>query len=160
MLFELWQKHGKHVDIKHWRDERKSIASVYVDGEFVASGSSEHKECAKLDAAKVAVDKLSPSMGVNDESFEGVVLMDGSFHIEEAKQKLHEICDQKKWPRPICHIEKDEGPSHEKRFVSSVKIATIDGVLYMKGDEKSRVRDADNSAASLMIRALQEYRYI
>ncbi|ONI13404.1 hypothetical protein PRUPE_4G219400 [Prunus persica] len=146
MLFELWQKHGKHVDIKHWRDERKSIASVYVDGEFVASGSSEHKECAKLDAAKVAVDKLSPSMGVNDESFEGVVLMDGSFHIEEAKQKLHEICDQKKWPRPICHIEKDEGPSHEKRFVSSVKIATIDGVLYMKGDENSRVRDADTSA--------------
>ncbi|ONI13400.1 hypothetical protein PRUPE_4G219200 [Prunus persica] len=160
MLFELCQKHGKHVDIKHWRDERKSIASVYVDGEFVASGSSEHKEFAKLDAAKVAVDKLSPSMGVNDESFEGVVLMDGSFHIEEAKQKLHEICDQKKWPRPIYHIEKDEGPSHEKRFMSSVKISTIDGVLYMKGDEKSRVRDADNSAASLMIRALQEYRYI
>lgn len=59
-----------------------------------------------------------------------------------------------------CSIEKDEGPSHEKRFMSSVKIATIDGVLYMKGDEKSRVRDADNSAASLMIRALQEYRYI
>ncbi|CAB4278012.1 unnamed protein product [Prunus armeniaca] len=136
----------KHVDIKHWRDERKSIANVYVDGEFVASGSSEHKEFAKLDAAKVAVDKLSPSMGVNDESFEGVVLMDGSFHIEEAKQKLHEICDQKKWPRPIYHIEKDEGPSHEKRFVSLVKIATIDGVLYMKGDEKSRERDAENSA--------------
>ncbi|CAL8151810.1 unnamed protein product [Prunus armeniaca] len=140
------QPQPKHVDIKHWRDERKSIANVYVDGEFVASGSSEHKEFAKLDAAKVAVDKLSPSMGVNDESFEGVVLMDGSFHIEEAKQKLHEICDQKKWPRPIYHIEKDEGPSHEKRFVSLVKIATIDGVLYMKGDEKSRERDAENSA--------------
>lgn len=105
MLFELCQKHGKHVDIKHWRDERKSIASVYVDGQFVASGSSEHKEFAKLDAAKVALDKLGPSMSVNAESFEGVVFMDGSFHIEEAKQKLHEICDQKKWPKPMYKYE-------------------------------------------------------
>lgn len=55
-----------------------------------------------------------------------------------------------------CSIEKEEGPAHERTFVSSVQISTANGVLYMMGDEKSRVRDAENSAASLMIRALQE----
>ncbi|CAN6560616.1 unnamed protein product [Malus baccata var. baccata] len=160
MLFELCQKHGKHVDIKHWRDETKSIASVYVDGVFVASGSSEQKEIAKLDAAKIALLKLSKSLGVSGRSTEFIAGIDGKFQIEEAKQKLHELCDKKKWPKPIYTIDKDEGPSHEKRFVSSVKIATADGVLCITGDERSRIKDADNSAASSMICALQESGYI
>ncbi|RXH82824.1 hypothetical protein DVH24_003322 [Malus domestica] len=160
VLFELCQKHGKHVDIKHWRDETKSIASVYVDGVFVASGSSEQKEIAKLDAAKIALFKLSKSLGVSGRSMEFIAGNDGKFQIEEAKQKLHELCDKKKWPKPIYTIEKDEGPSHEKRFVSLVKISTADGVLCMVGDERSRIKDADNSAASSMICALQESGYI
>ena len=52
------------------------------------------------------------------------------------------------------------GPSHDKKFVCSVKIATVDGVLHMMGDEKSRVKEAENSAASLLIRALQESNYL
>ena len=55
-----------------------------------------------------------------------------------------------------CSIEKETGPPHEKKFICSVQIATVDGVLYMKGDEKTKVKEAENSAASQMIRALQE----
>lgn len=58
-----------------------------------------------------------------------------------------------------CSIEKDDGPPHKKKYVCSVKIPTADGVLYMMGDEKSRVKEAENSAASLMIRALQEAKF-
>lgn len=60
-----------------------------------------------------------------------------------------------------CSIEQIEGSSHEKEFVSRVQIETIDGaVLCMTGGEKSREKDAENSAASLMIGALQKFDYI
>ena len=48
MLFELCQKQGKQVDIKYWKNGEKNVATVYVDGKFIASGSSEKKETAKL----------------------------------------------------------------------------------------------------------------
>ncbi|KAK9938603.1 hypothetical protein M0R45_015331 [Rubus argutus] len=60
----------------------------------------------------------------------------------------------------VAKIEQDEGSSHEKKFVLTVQIATINGVLCMTGDEKSRVKDAENSAPSLMIRTLQESDYV
>ncbi|KAF4387039.1 hypothetical protein G4B88_024611 [Cannabis sativa] len=142
MLFELCQKHGKQVDIRHWRNESKNVASVYVDGKFVASGSSEHKEISKLNAAKLALCKLSKSL---PNSIDGLSqIMNGikeSFEIEGAKQKLHELCGKKKWPKPTFKMEKAEGPAHERTFVSSVKISTVDGVLFMMGDGKSRNRD-------------------
>lgn len=47
-----------------------------------------------------------------------------------------------------------------KKFVSTVQIATVDSVLCMTGDEKSRRKQAENSAASLMIRALQDSDYV
>ena len=59
LLFELCQKDGKQADIRHWRKGEKSIASVYVDGQFVVSISFEQKENAELHAAKAAVQKLS-----------------------------------------------------------------------------------------------------
>ncbi|KAK3199785.1 hypothetical protein Dsin_023200 [Dipteronia sinensis] len=160
LLFELCQKQGKQVDIKHWRAKTKTIASVFVDGKFIASGSSDQKEIAKLNAAKEALHKLSRSMPISVGMFEVFNDMDGNFEIEGAKQKLHEICCKKKWPKPTYKIEKDEGPAHDKKFVSSVQIATPDGVLFMMGEEKSRVKDAENCAASLMIRALQESTYL
>jgi len=52
------------------------------------------------------------------------------------------------------------GPPHEKKFVCSVQIATVDGILYATGDERTRVKDAENSAASSMIRALQDTDYL
>jgi len=53
-------------------------------------------------------------------------------------------------------IVRDEGIPQNKIFVTSVQIATPNGTLKMLGEEKSRVKDAQNSAASLMIRALQQ----
>ncbi|KAE8125504.1 hypothetical protein FH972_020304 [Carpinus fangiana] len=156
MLFELCQKQGKHVDIRHWRKGAKNIASVYIDGRFVASGSSEQREIAKLNAAKQALSKLSQSIPTNSGMFEFSVRLDGSFEIEGAKQMLHELCGKKKWPKPTYSIEKDTGLPHDKKFVYSVQIPTVDGVLSMQGDERSRRKEAENSAASYLIRALKE----
>lgn len=160
MLFELCQKQGKQVDIKHWKDESKNVISIHVDGKFVASGSSEQKEIAKLNAAKLALCKLWKSMPPTNGLAKIMAGTDESFDIEGAKQKLHELCSKKKWAKPAYCIEKEEGLAHEKVFMSSVKISTANGVLFMMGDEKSRVREAENSAASLMIRALQESDYL
>ncbi|KAJ7963763.1 Ribonuclease 3-like protein 2 [Quillaja saponaria] len=160
MLFELCQKRGKQVDIKHWRKGNKNIASVYVDGTFIASASSEQRDISKLDAAKGALLKLAKSMPDNVGVLEFCAGIDGKFEIEAAKQKLHELCGKKKWPKPTYSIEKDAGPAHEKKFVCAVQIATMNGVLYITGDEKSRIKDAENSAASLMIRSLQESNYL
>lgn len=160
MLFELCQKQGKQVDIKHWKDESKNVISIHVDGKFVASGSSEQKEIAKLNAAKLALCKLWKSMPLTNGLAKIMAGTDESFEIEGAKQKLHELCSKKKWAKPAYSIEKEEGLAHEKVFMSSVKISTANGILFMMGDEKSRVRDAENSAASLMIRALQESDYL
>lgn len=161
MLFERCQKQGKNVDIKHWKNEAKSIASVYVDGQFIASSSSEQKEIAKLNAAKGALLKLSNSLPTNLNNVSLLDIFDGSsFEIEGAKQKLHELCGKKKWPKPNYNIENDMGPPHEKKFVCSVQIATVDGILYVTGDERTRVKDAENSAASSMIRALQDTDYL
>ncbi|XP_044473641.1 ribonuclease 3-like protein 2 [Mangifera indica] len=160
LLFELCQKQGKQVDIKYWRKKDKNIASVYVDGEFVASSSSEQKEIAKLNAAREALHKLLQFMPVdNGGMIEIYNDVDGKLEIG-AKQKLHEICSKKKWPKPTYQTEKDEGPSHDKKFICSVKIPTADGTLYITGAEKSRVRDAENSAAAMMIGALYESNYI
>ncbi|GLT57512.1 hypothetical protein SLA2020_304800 [Shorea laevis] len=160
LLFELCQKDGKKVDIKNWKSGAKNIASVYVDGVFVASSSSEQKEVAKLDAARLALDKLSKSLSAKTGVLDLSVEENGSLEIEGAKQKLNELCCKKKWPKPSYSVEKDGGPPHEKKYVCAVQVPTADGVLYMTGDEKSRVKDAENSAASFLIRALQESNYL
>lgn len=99
MLFELCQKDGKQVDIRHWRKGERNVASVYVDGHFVASASAEQKENAKLHAAKAALQKLSykSSDMMGPDIFSE---LNGDMEIEGAKQKLHELCGKKKWPRP------------------------------------------------------------
>ncbi|XP_034677916.1 ribonuclease 3-like protein 2 [Vitis riparia] len=158
LLYELCQKDGKHVDIKHWRKGSKNIASVYVGGKFIASGSSDEKEIAKLNAAKEALQKLSSKLK-DTEMTQNNLEINGSCEIDGAKQKLHEFCSKKKWPKPSYRIEKEVGPAHEKGFLCSVHIETVDGVLVMQGDTKPRVKDAENSAASFMIRTLYESRY-
>lgn len=106
LLFELCQKQGKQVDIKYWRKKDKNIASVYVDGEFIASGSSEQKEISKLNAAREALHKLSQSMPVdNGGMIENYNDVDGKSEIEGAKQKLHELCSKKKWLKPTYKYE-------------------------------------------------------
>lgn len=97
MLFEMCQKDGLQVDIKPWRENNKNIASVYIDGNFIASASSDQKENAKLQAAKAALeilahcnDKMDICANVNENS-----------EVEAAaKKKLHEVCARKKWSKP------------------------------------------------------------
>ncbi|XP_030542862.1 ribonuclease 3-like protein 2 [Rhodamnia argentea] len=158
MLFEVCQKQGKKVEIRQGKKGSTNIASVHVDGKFVASCSSEHKEIAKLNAARRALSQLAQSEPVNRGIME-IDGFDGPFEIEGAKQKLHELCDKKKWPKPI-YRKNESGPPHSKSFVCTVQIATDDGVLTMMGEKRSRVKDAENCAASLMCRALQEYNYL
>lgn len=154
MLFELCQKQGKEILIKHWKKGRKIHAGVYVDGKSVATAVSDQKNIARLNAAKAAL----PLLANSDPANTGVSLctdIDGPFEIKSAKQKLHEICGKLKWPEPVYCVENDSGPPHDKKFVCSVRIVTEEGILCMVGEEKSRRKEADNSAASLMIRALE-----
>ncbi|KAG4961898.1 hypothetical protein JHK82_038585 [Glycine max] len=166
MLYEMCQKKGKQVDIKPSREGDLSVAKVFVDGEFVASASSSQKDHAKLEAAKIALGKLAHLVPSTDKKSATNMKLNfaadenGTWVVEAPKNKLRELCAVKKWPIPEYIIEKDSGPSHEKKFVCAVQIPTADGILQMSGDEKSRVKDAENSAASLMIRALQQYNYL
>ncbi|PKI46061.1 hypothetical protein CRG98_033555 [Punica granatum] len=156
LLYELCQKKGKTVHFQNWKKHSRNITSVFVDGKFVASGSSRMKETAKLNAAKSALMKLSELEHLNRGEVEIPDWIDGPFEIEGAKQKLLELCGKKKWSYPTYSREKEMGPTNDKKFICSVKIPTSEGVLCMMGDEKNRIKDAENSAASLMIRALYE----
>lgn len=78
----------------------RNIASVYVDGRFVASGSSENKENAKLHAAEAALSKLTRSKTDDATSTHTYGDFNEAADIEGAKQKVHELCNKKRWPKP------------------------------------------------------------
>ncbi|KAF8391577.1 hypothetical protein HHK36_023883 [Tetracentron sinense] len=155
MLFELCQKQGKQLDIKHWRKGSKSIATVYANGNFIASGCSDQRENAKLNAAKEALKKLL-QLDATDMKMDGVI---EELEIEGSKQKLNELCSKKRWRNPCYKVDKELGPAHKKRFLCSVKIETEDGVYSTPGNVKLRVKDAENSAASMLLRSLQDTKY-
>ncbi|WVZ21657.1 hypothetical protein V8G54_008979 [Vigna mungo] len=160
-LFKVCQKWGKLPEIKSVRNETDSIAYVFVDGQCIASASSVKKDLAKLEAAKIALDRLqsmlsptSMSPSISDMQLNFYTDDNGDMIIETAKQKLNELCQNKKWPKPEYRIAEESGPSHKKRFVSSVKITIKEeeGVfLLTNGYEKSKLKDAENSAASMML---------
>ncbi|CAI0437297.1 unnamed protein product [Linum tenue] len=157
-LFDLCQKQGKHVDIKYWRSGTKTVASIFVDGSFVVSDSSDYKEIAKLDACRKAFDIVVSELPSTDSSTlaAGSSGYDGStLTIQDPKQKLNEMCIKKKWPKPCYCIMIEEGRPHEKIYVSAVEVTTPDGMLYIPGDAKSRVKDAETSAATFMLHVLQ-----
>ncbi|KAK7385118.1 hypothetical protein VNO78_30830 [Psophocarpus tetragonolobus] len=85
---------------------------------------------------------------------------DGNPTVEKAKHKLQEVCAIKKWPQPVYKREKESGPPHKKRYVSSVQIIVEDDTLKISGYEKCRVNNSENSAASLMLIDLQERNYL
>ncbi|RAL44251.1 unnamed protein product [Cuscuta campestris] len=161
MLFEYCQKIGKKVDIKHRKNKETNIASIYIDGNHLVSSSSEQKENARLHAAKAALKKLAYEV-VDTCSFE----FDDKGN-EGAKRKLHELCAKKKWTKPVYSLEREIGPSHKKKFVCSVEIGSTDAtffrvggkrshVLSALGEKKSRIRDAENSAAYAMLCSLKD----
>ncbi|CAN1185876.1 Ribonuclease 3-like protein 2 [Linum perenne] len=149
-LYQLCQKQGKYVYIKYWKREMKNVATVFVDGRFLVSSCfCNQKETAKLDACRRALDKLDVASKITD--LGGV----SDDTIPEAKQKLNQICTNKKWPKPCYRIEKKEGPPHDKKFVSAVEVNTPDGKVSIVGDAKSRVRESETSAAYFMLHALR-----
>lgn len=157
MLFEMCQKEGHHVDIKPGRKDDKNIASVYIDGNFFVSASSDQKENAKLQAAKAALEMIAHNnvkMDVCDD-------VNNNFEVEAAaKKKLHEVCVKKKWSKPHYSIVKEVGPAHARKFVCSVSFETADGLKCMEGVEKLRIKESEGSAASLILQDLRKKNYI
>ncbi|KAL8147095.1 hypothetical protein AgCh_004714 [Apium graveolens] len=98
MLFEMCQKDGHQVVIKPGRKDDKNIASVYIDGDFYVSASSDQKENAKLQAANAALEKLAHHNAKMDICAD----VNENSQVEvDAKKKLHEVCVKKKWSKPI-----------------------------------------------------------
>ncbi|CAH2046366.1 unnamed protein product [Thlaspi arvense] len=151
-LFRLADKHGKRVEFRYCDGEPygPTVAQVYLDDTYIACGNPRGDiHHAKLTAAKKALQKLSEGMPI-----EMVVDEDSlDIEIEDAKEKLIEICNKRKWPNPIYSIEK----AGKGLVCSAVKIETPteEGTLYIKGDKNKKRKIAENSSASLMIRALK-----
>ncbi|EOA30764.1 hypothetical protein CARUB_v10013907mg [Capsella rubella] len=158
MLFRICHKHKKRINIRYRKDGSSSIADIYIDDEFLASGRAENKDIARLIAAKEALRKLSEVMPVE------MVIDEDSIGIElkHAKTKLNEICLKKKWPKPIYSVEEERSLVQGKLFVCSakIKIPTEGNTLYMKGDEQSKIKKAECSAAYHMITALRKSHYL
>ncbi|KAM0063757.1 putative ribonuclease III [Helianthus debilis subsp. tardiflorus] len=148
-LYEVCQKDGKQLDIQYRRNGDRTIASVYMDGTLIASRSSDTKENAKLHAAEAALLKITkPKTSDTGPQYEAT-------EIENAKQKLNEICNKQKWPKPTYKVEQELGPLHDRRYISSVQVELPDATFSAKGNERSKVKDAENSAASVMFGDLQ-----
>ncbi|TVU18539.1 hypothetical protein EJB05_34644 [Eragrostis curvula] len=172
-LHELCQKHGKAAKFKTWRNGGMTVVNVFVGGELVGIGSSEHQIIAKLNAARDALGKLgsgSKLQVLTTAADNGS--KDGIGELRECKQKLNEQCIRKNWPKPFFKIEKEDGPAHERKFVCSVQIEIQNGISQTEkqngiskmgtqnnifvtiGDPMSRVKDAENSAAQKMLEVL------
>ncbi|KAI3810215.1 hypothetical protein L1987_19826 [Smallanthus sonchifolius] len=152
-LFEACQKDGKQVYVRYSRNGDRNVASVFVDDTYIASGSSETKENAKLHAAEAALSKLT------DTSPQANLDINELVETESAKQKVRELCNKKRWPKPTYRLEQELGPAHDKRYISSVQVEVSDTIFCVKGSERSKVKDAENSAASMMFRVLREAGY-
>ncbi|KAM4092292.1 hypothetical protein ACB094_06G028000 [Castanea mollissima] len=142
--------HGSIKAPKVLADIVESLAAaIYFDLNF------DLQKLWVLNAAKQALLELAKSptnIGRLDFSFG----LNKSLEIEGAKKKLQEFCQKKRWAIPSYSIVKEEGPPHAKKYVYLVQIETEDGGLCTEGEEKSKVKEAKNSAASCIIRALFE----
>ncbi|XP_077229177.1 RNAse THREE-like protein 2 [Tasmannia lanceolata] len=148
-LYEFCQKHGNHLDFQEWKKGAKTIVSVYVNRKLITSCSSEQKDTAKLNAAKDAMQQLMSSQSSDMEMDAGMEEKEG------AKQRLNELCRKNRWSKPLYRLEKELGPAHGKRFIYSVQVKTPDGLYESKSDEEPRVKDAENSAAAVLLTGLQ-----
>ncbi|KAJ3669478.1 hypothetical protein LUZ60_011428 [Juncus effusus] len=144
-LYELCSKKGKTLDFQYWQKGKLTVVNVFLDEKLIGNSASEQKTVARLNAARDALQNLYGEMShvVNKPPIE----IGGE---KEAKQELIKLCTKNHWSRPVYRLENVEGPSHGKRFVSSVQVETPNGVLMSLGEYKSKVKDAENSAASKM----------
>ncbi|KAF3328843.1 ribonuclease 3-like protein 2-like isoform X1 [Carex littledalei] len=146
-LYELCQKSGKDVKFHIWQKGKTTTVNVFVDSELVGYGSSKQKTIARLNAARDALEKLngeksnllikSQRKEVGDE--------------EEAKQKLNEFCMKRHWPPPVYKLEEEKGPAHSRTFICSVHVETTNDTFIALSECRSRVKDAEKSAALKML---------
>ncbi|XAR56719.1 Ribonuclease III [Bertholletia excelsa] len=159
-LHDLCQKNGKKLEFKQKEGRMNTAsASVYVDEKFVASASHKKKDDAKIYAAMAALKELLHLK--NNQKF-GEDICSGINATSEigGKQKLHELCGKKRWPKPSYRCESEVGPAHEKKYIYSVRIKAAGSSLFVEGHEKGKVKAAQDSAASLMLCQLKEAKYI
>jgi len=64
-LYKLCQKHGKSVQFTNFSKGSTNTTKVFADGKLIGSCSSEHKQIAKLNAARDALQYLSNSGSLN-----------------------------------------------------------------------------------------------
>ncbi|KAG1358626.1 Ribonuclease 3-like protein 2 [Cocos nucifera] len=101
-LYEFCQKRKKSIDFKHWKMGNMNVMIVFVDGQIIGIGSSEQKIIAKLNATRDALEKLScPEAGFMDIEPPLAEGGGGGEQIQTSKQKLHELCTKKRWPKPV-----------------------------------------------------------
>jgi hypothetical protein len=101
-LHELCQKHGQVAQFKTSHKGGITTVNVFVGGELVGIGSSEQQVIAKLNAARDALGKLTS--GANKKVLTTAVGNGSGVDIaelRECKQKLHEQCMRKHWPKPF-----------------------------------------------------------
>ncbi|ONK81478.1 uncharacterized protein A4U43_C01F29560 [Asparagus officinalis] len=94
-LYEYCQKKGKALNFKNWKKGNVNVTNVFVDGELIGIGYSEHQNIAKLNAARDAIQKLGDLKG------EHVDMDIGGEESNTAKHKLNEMCSKKHWPKPV-----------------------------------------------------------
>ncbi|XP_020888981.1 ribonuclease 3-like protein 3 [Arabidopsis lyrata subsp. lyrata] len=134
----LGDKDGKHFDFRYEeKGSNRYKAHVYLDDKLIASGKKKNsRDDAKMSAAMEAVRKLSESMPVE-------IVMDRQDIVnEDAKDKLIEICNKRKWPNPVYSVESN---GKSKGYVCSAKIETPteEGTLYVKGDRRKLRKTAE-----------------
>ncbi|KAF8009117.1 hypothetical protein BT93_J0188 [Corymbia citriodora subsp. variegata] len=141
-LNELYQGLGKDFRIETEEKGSTIEAKVYVDGEDVASYSSEDTRSARLGAARTCLSEYEQPA-------------DDPLEIVEAKKKLNELCDQKKWSRKYETEPSD--PLHGKGYACTVVVVTGDGVPHSEKGEKRRSKlEAERCAAYRMWLALTQ----
>lgn len=93
----LGDKDGKHFDFRYEeKGSNRYKAHVYLDDKLIASGKKKNsRDDAKMSAAMEAVRTLSESMPVE------IVMDRQDIENEDAKDKLIEICNKRKWPNPV-----------------------------------------------------------
>ncbi|XP_020264055.1 ribonuclease 3-like protein 2, partial [Asparagus officinalis] len=149
-LYEYCQKKGKALNFKNWKKGNVNVTNVFVDGELIGIGYSEHQNIAKLNAARDAIQKLGDLKG------EHVDMDIGGEESNTAKHKLNEMCSKKHWPKPVYRMEGEEGPPHDKKFACSVQVRISNKEYFEVGDLKSRIRDSENSAAAKVLAEIRK----
>lgn len=154
MLYELCQKLGKKLEFTYSKNGVESVTNVYVDEKLLSTASSEQKETSKLAAAKDALQIMMIPLPSRIESNANAQIAREVSEIREAKHKLTEYCSKNGFLKPTYSIVKEEGPSHDKRFVCSVQIENSGSKSEISGNVKTKLKDAENSAASMMLHVL------